>query len=951
MSLDTKYRPLRYGDVLGQDATIKVCKEYVRSGHGFRQSYVFAGAHGGGKCVTGDTLVPTSRGLMPIEQLMGPDELSPTDVSVVQEGGRVANASFTYRGGFRDTLRIVSHRGFQVEGTYNHRVRVLDAAGVIAWRRLDEIREGDFLCVNRKGAVFGPGADLSGFVYEERGSVDKGQFTTVPWEAPKILTPKWGRLLGYLVGDGSCLASEYVEVNNAENETKEDILHLLRDLAGHGIETPDKRSTTGLGKLRACRRKVRSFLAYAGLEYVGAGDKEIPWSVLQSSADVCREFLVGYFEADGHVGPGGIEITSKSRKLIRQVQVLLLQFGVVGTVREKHVVGHGSYWRYEIDGTSRKVFCDLVGFSSTRKRASLEACVRQDHSAFDAEDRRITNLRESIPHQHGWVARFYRSLPREHRNRATGRLFRCRRGKCNLSRRVLEILVEDFLHLSDDEAVREHFASLWDADYVFDPVVGVTPSQAEVYDFNVPDGSMFAAAGLMNHNTTCGRILARALLCENPQDGEPCDECASCMAMLADKSENFIEVDAATNSGKDDVRRITEEARYGSFSGSRKIYLFDECHEMSRQAFDALLKPLEDNIRGTQDKQLVCIFCTTEPEKMRSAILSRCAPLFRIRQNTPEEIAVRLAHICDQEDIEHDPEVLPLVAEVCECHVRDAIKAIEGVSMLGKVDRPNVEAYLHMDANALYLELLEKIGFDLPGVLKILDDLDQKVSPATCYERMADVCMLAYRLSNFGAASVPSYWDRDRLKAVGDLHREFLVEFARRFAERPAHSTAAMLGCDVSTLHQRRAGIVVVAARSEVSVPSQAPSPPAPADAPAAPAEPQVSRSDPAPESETPSGPIEPSPSPVEEKTPSSEKQTPSPGKVEDDPYVTPTGVYVNPLARNTSTGRPNRPVSGPLPAMDVAEFSKILQRRVIELTEEQSSSGRPARLNDVGSS
>lgn len=77
--------------------------------------------------------------------------------------------------------------------------------------------------------------------------------------------------------------------------------------------------------------------------------------------------------------------------------------------------------------------------------------------------------------------------------------------------------------------------------------------------------------------TTCGRILARALLCENPQEGEPCDECPSCKVMLADKSENFVEVDAATNSGKDDVRRITEEAQFGSFSGNRKIYLFDEC--------------------------------------------------------------------------------------------------------------------------------------------------------------------------------------------------------------------------------------------------------------------------------------------------------------------------------------------------------------------------------------
>lgn len=462
--------------------------------------------------------------------------------------------------------------------------------------------------------------------------------------------------------------------------------------------------------------------------------------------------------------------------------------------------------------------------------------------------------------------------------------------------------------------------------------------------------------------TTCGRILARALLCEEPKDGEPCDECQSCKSMLADKSENFLEVDAATNSGKDDVKRITQEAQFGSFSGKRKIYLFDECHELSRQAMDAMLKPLEDNLRGTQDKQLVCIFCTTEPEKMRSAILSRCAPLFRIRQNTPDEIAARLAYICEQEKIEYEPDVLPLVAEVCECHVRDSIKAVEGVSMLGKVDRANVTAYLHMDANALYLDLLEKIGFDQAAVVKALDELDEKVSPATRYERMADVCMIAYRLSNFGAASVPSYWDRDRLQAAGDLHKEFLVEFAQRFASRPAHASSAMFACDVAALHQRRAGIVVVATRSEVAVPaatgapasvsaSAAVSPPETPAPPAAAADPQVSRSDPPPAGNSAPEPIEQSPKPEPQNAPIAEKQATSTGTVAEGPILTRMGIGIHPLAQNTHRGRETRPSMGQLPSLEVSEFAKILKRRVIELTEEQSSSGRPARLNDVGSS
>lgn len=458
--------------------------------------------------------------------------------------------------------------------------------------------------------------------------------------------------------------------------------------------------------------------------------------------------------------------------------------------------------------------------------------------------------------------------------------------------------------------------------------------------------------------TTCGRILARALLCEDPQEGEPCDKCSSCVAMLENKSENFIEVDAATNSGKEDIKRITEEARYGSFSGKRKIYLFDECHELSRQAMDAMLKPLEDNIRGTEDRQLVCIFCTTEPEKMRSAILSRCAPLFRIRSNTPDEIGQRLAYICDQEGIEYDPEVLPLIAEVCETHVRDSIKAVEGVSMLGRVDRDNVVAYLHMDANALYLELLEKIGTDLPGVMKVLSELNERVAPATRYERMADVCMLAYRVSVFGQATVPAYWDRDRLKKVGDLHREFLVQFAQCFAERPARASSSMFECDVSALHQKRAGIVVVASPTTVSVPATAALQPEASTATAPPPTPPATTGGTPVATSAPktfqefTGMASPSSEPAP-ATPVAAKETKSEsaGIVDSTPYVSPMGIGINPIAQNSRGGNRPHQSTGHLPGLRPSEFSSILQRRVIELTEEQSSSGRSARFNDMGGS
>ena len=175
--------------------------------------------------------------------------------------------------------------------------------------------------------------------------------------------------------------------------------------------------------------------------------------------------------------------------------------------------------------------------------------------------------------------------------------------------------------------------------------------------------------------TTLGRILARGLLCQNPTpDGDPCDQCDSCQSLIENgTSFDFVEVDAATNSGVEAMRKITEEIQFTSFSGRRRIYLFDEAHQLSKDALDAMLKPLEENIPGTDDKKLVCIFCTTEPEKMRATILSRCAPVFVIQTVPPEIIAQRLAEVCQKEGIPYDEDMLRAVAETTECHIRDAL--------------------------------------------------------------------------------------------------------------------------------------------------------------------------------------------------------------------------------------------------------------------------------------
>jgi DNA polymerase III subunit gamma/tau len=432
--------------------------------------------------------------------------------------------------------------------------------------------------------------------------------------------------------------------------------------------------------------------------------------------------------------------------------------------------------------------------------------------------------------------------------------------------------------------------------------------------------------------TTLGRILARGLLCEAPVDGNPCDQCASCRSILErGTSECFTEFDAATNSGKDDIRSIVETLNYDTFSGKRRIYLMDEAHRLSKDALDALLKPMEDTVRGSEDKMLVCIFCTTEPERMRSTIFSRCAPAFVIRRVTPEKIADRLAYVADQEGIPYDRDALVLIAEATECHIRDGLKSLEGVSMLGGATMDNVRSYLRLNVNAHYLDILVNIGTDLTRVLELAELVTQSVSPATAYERLAEAAMLAYRTS-LGAARPPSYWSRDVLDDVARRHGDHLVGFADTFAARPGNPVAATLSCDLAVLHHNRAGSWVSKPRT-IAGPVPVPAPAAPTPAPAAPT--------PAPAAPTPVAGVDVStiPAPPQNSAPTL-TGAPNTGTVKAPapvtppaPYVNEGGVYINPRAVGRRAPEHAGRAKSAVPPMGPAEFRGVLARLVQEFS------------------
>lgn len=171
--------------------------------------------------------------------------------------------------------------------------------------------------------------------------------------------------------------------------------------------------------------------------------------------------------------------------------------------------------------------------------------------------------------------------------------------------------------------------------------------------------------------TSAAKILARAINCLNPQDGEPCNECEICKAALQGSLTDIVEMDAASNNSVEDIRSIREEVNFLPTLAKYRVYIIDEVHMLSVGAFNALLKTLEE-----PPKHVKFILATTEPQKLPATILSRCQR-FDYKKISPENIKSRLEYICKQSDIKITDEALKTISVLAEGAMRDGLSILE----------------------------------------------------------------------------------------------------------------------------------------------------------------------------------------------------------------------------------------------------------------------------------
>lgn len=411
------------------------------------------------------------------------------------------------------TLKVRTRLGFEVGGAPTHPVLTMSVTGDLIWKRLPEVQIGDVLCIERKPVGFGRDMALA---FEPFREVRK------PCQIPPHMTPELGRFLGYLIGNGSVNDPKTISLTTNDPEIMADFTQLSRELFGLEPRNDAKQGTTARS-LVLSRGHLRQFLEYVGLPQTTAYDKKVPATIRAASRETVRQFLRGLFDTDGHAtvarqqGHYGLKrrlhvgLASTSETLVREVQALLLGFGIVAS----RVFRRGNYykqngerntcWTLHLYGHNARRFFQEIGFGLIRKQRVLDAAPPDTVDTNDAIPYLHPRLR-AMKLREGYIKRG--DVSRVHawgriRRQCGGTLRRDNpNGRSGVTYDKLEEIRAYFDQVPGCQDDLDFLGQLAEQRLFFDPVVACWETEEPLYDFCVPEVQEYVAGGVISHNSS-----------------------------------------------------------------------------------------------------------------------------------------------------------------------------------------------------------------------------------------------------------------------------------------------------------------------------------------------------------------------------------------------------------------------------------------------------------------
>jgi hypothetical protein len=490
---------------------------------------VLADGTGLGKCLTQDTLLISDRGMIPINALMpsalepaAPEGFYPLDEPTsIWTGSKLAQVKNFYWSGVKPSVQVSTRNGFRVEGSLIHPIYIRNALGE-GFKQLHEVVAGDFLCVDRNAHAPFPQKEPT-IRFDPSLLANNAK----RYDYPATLTTELATLLGYIVAEG-CRGKYGIAISQSlecNPEPHTEIRHLLKSVFGWEGNKGDAHKDVAI---LVSSTGIKAFVAKCGVGEELSHDKFVPPCVMQGTRKNVQAFLSALIEAEGSVVIGGVEFSSSSKRLIHEVHLLLLRFGVVSRVSPKWVKGFDhTYWKLTFFCTDAQNFQQEIGFRSSRKRLALSKHLattkRNPNKDLVPHTKELVRTLRDLIRDAAWAKRPRPNVTgwglKQYGESFQGTLKHVISGRRNSTGRFLQQL----LKAAYDHGLAQHSTyakvqCILDRNFFYDPIVDLKKGTSPLMDLEIEDAShQFVGNGLLNHNT----IEAIGALCYLWSSKEP----------------------------------------------------------------------------------------------------------------------------------------------------------------------------------------------------------------------------------------------------------------------------------------------------------------------------------------------------------------------------------------------------------------------------------------------
>lgn len=446
---------------------------------------------GYGKCVSGDTLIFTDEGIKEIGEYFNYLKIKKefyifNNINLLNGTGGLEKSTKGIYSGYLPTKIITTEEGYRLEGTYNHPILVMQENGQIVFKKIEEIKIGDYVAISRNNNIWGnkTNIDYKQKIEEWLKTLSKQSYSHLMIrDLPNHIDENIALVLGYLIGDGCLTLENRIMFSNKDKDIINNYISIMKNK--FNVEVIKCKGDNC--DYNIYDKYLRKYFEFLGLENVNSFDKRVPKIIMSSPKNIVAKFLQGLFDTDGTVNNVSVSLCTTSEKMAHEVQILLLNFGII-TRKVKRYSKNSFHYLIYIYGENIDKFYNEIGFGCKRKQNKLLQIINIKHN---------TN-KDIIPYQKNNIQKFYNDV-KNYNTYVYDNIYHVLKGNNQLTYEKLRYLLQ--LNNSDlctgFNILKEYLYN----NYYFSKVETIQNSRNHVYDLQTEETHSFVSNGFVSHNT------------------------------------------------------------------------------------------------------------------------------------------------------------------------------------------------------------------------------------------------------------------------------------------------------------------------------------------------------------------------------------------------------------------------------------------------------------------